>query len=82
MAKHIEPQGTADFDWEALQLDGYNQVERSELGDRYEKTLTSIMEKEVIQKHTPIFWHLNHKERLVSIKLLSKLMTKYIKPLL
>jgi hypothetical protein len=32
MAKNIEKQGTADFDWEALQLDGYNQVERSELG--------------------------------------------------
>ncbi|NDC92327.1 MAG: 30S ribosomal protein S1, partial [Flavobacteriales bacterium] len=37
------------FDWEALQLDGYNQIQRSELSDRYEKTLTSINEREVIQ---------------------------------
>ena len=49
MAKNFEPQGTADFDWEALQLDGYNQIQRSELSDRYEKTLTSINEREVIQ---------------------------------
>jgi len=32
-----------------LQLDGYNQIQRSELSDRYEKTLTSINEREVIQ---------------------------------
>ena len=49
MAETINPQGTADFDWEALQLDGYNQIQRSELSDRYEKTLTSINEREVIQ---------------------------------
>ena len=64
MAKHIEPQGSADFDWEALQLDGYNQVERSELGDRYEKTLTSIMEKEVIQGTVVI---INKKEVIINI---------------
>ena len=49
MAKEKVMQGTADFDWEALQLDGYTQVERSEMSDVYEKTLTSINEKEVIQ---------------------------------
>jgi len=64
MAKHIEPQGTADFDWEALQLDGYNLVERSELGDRYEKTLTSIMEKEVIQGTVVL---INKKEVIINI---------------
>ena len=48
MAKEKVMQGTADFDWEALQLDGYTQVERSEMSDVYEKTLTSINEKEVI----------------------------------
>jgi len=49
MAEEIRTQGTADFDWEALTLDGYTQIERSEMSDRYEKTLTSINEKEVIQ---------------------------------
>ena len=49
MAETIIPQVTADFDWEALQLDGYNQIQRSEMSDRYEKTLTSINEREVIQ---------------------------------
>ncbi|TNE55999.1 MAG: 30S ribosomal protein S1 [Bacteroidetes bacterium] len=45
----ITGQGTADFDWEALDLDGYNQVERAELSDKYEATLNSINEKEVIE---------------------------------
>ena len=49
MAKNTSTQGAADFDWEALTLDGYTQIERSEMSDRYEKTLTSINEKEVIQ---------------------------------
>ncbi len=49
MAIEIKPQGTADFDWEALALDGYNLVQRSELSDKYEATLTSINEKEVIE---------------------------------
>ncbi len=49
MAKNTTTQGSADFDWEALTLDGYTQIERSEMSDRYEKTLTSINEKEVIQ---------------------------------
>jgi small subunit ribosomal protein S1 len=42
-------EGIADFNWEGLELQGYTQVERSELSDRYEKTLTSINEKEVIE---------------------------------
>jgi small subunit ribosomal protein S1 len=45
----ITGQGTADFDWDALALDGYNQIERSELADKYEATLSSINEKEVIE---------------------------------
>ena len=47
--KEVAAQGSADFDWEALSLDGYTQIQRSELSDKYEKTLTSINEKEVIQ---------------------------------
>ena len=45
----ITGQGNADFDWEALSLDGYTSAQRSELSDRYETTLTSINEKEVIE---------------------------------
>ncbi len=64
MATTKTTQGTADFDWEALQLDGYSQVERSEMSDVYEKTLTSINEKEVI-KGTVV--HLTKKEAIVNI---------------
>ncbi|HLP54620.1 MAG TPA: 30S ribosomal protein S1 [Fluviicola sp.] len=49
MAKQISTQGTADFDWDALALDGYTLVQRSEMSDIYGKTLTSINEKEVIE---------------------------------
>lgn len=49
MAKNTQTQGTADFDWEALDLDGYSKISRSELSDRYEATLTSINEKEVLE---------------------------------
>jgi len=42
-------QGTADFDWDALALDGYSKIQRSELSDKYEVTLTSINEKEVVE---------------------------------
>ena len=45
----ITGQGTADFDWDALALDGYTKIQRSELADTYEKTLSSINEKEVIE---------------------------------
>lgn len=64
MATKKTTQGTADFDWEALQLDGYSQVERSEMSDVYEKTLTSINEKEVI-KGTVV--HLTKKEAIINI---------------
>jgi small subunit ribosomal protein S1 len=47
--KTITKQGNADFDWDALALDGYNQIQRSELSDKYEATLSSINEKEVIE---------------------------------
>lgn len=49
MAKQISAQGSADFDWDALALDGYTLVQRSELSDTYGNTLTSINEKEVIE---------------------------------
>ncbi len=49
MAKQINTQGSADFDWDALALDGYTLAQRSEMSDVYEKTLTSINEKEVIE---------------------------------
>lgn len=45
----ITGQGSADFDWDALSLDGYSLAQRSEFSDRYEQTLTSINEKEVIE---------------------------------
>jgi small subunit ribosomal protein S1 len=45
----IASQGLADFDWDALALDGYTQVQRSEYSDKYENTLTSINEKEVVE---------------------------------
>tara|TARA_B100001287_G_scaffold233022_1_gene204324 strand:+ start:18536 stop:20308 length:1773 start_codon:yes stop_codon:yes gene_type:complete len=64
MATSKTSQGTADFDWEALQLDGYSQVERSEMSDVYAKTLTSINEKEVI-KGTVV--HLTKKEVIINI---------------
>jgi small subunit ribosomal protein S1 len=49
MAKNTNMQGTADFDWDALALDGYSKIQRSELSDKYEVTLTSINEKEVVE---------------------------------
>jgi len=49
MAELIQPQGIADFDWEVLERDSYNPIERSEMSDRYSKTLMSINEKEVIE---------------------------------
>ena len=64
MAKEIKAQGTAEFDWDALALDGYTAVERSEMSDRYEGTLKSIAEREVIEG-TVI--SLNKKEVVVNI---------------
>ena len=62
--KEIAMHGSADFDWEALSLDGYTQIQRSELSDQYEKTLTSINEKEVIQGTVEI---ITKKEVIVNI---------------
>ena len=64
MAKKEQAQGTADFDWEALELDGYSKQERSELSDRYEETLTSVAEKEVIEGTVV---SLNKKEVVINI---------------
>jgi len=49
MAEETLSQETAEFDWDALSLDGYTKAERSELSDKYEETLNSIKEKEVVQ---------------------------------
>jgi len=48
MAKKEQTQGTAEFDWDSLILDGYTAAERSEMSVRYEETLNSVAEKEVI----------------------------------
>ena len=64
MAIEIKAQGTAEFDWDALALDGYTAVERSEMSDTYEATLKSIAEREVIEG-TVI--SLNKKEVVVNI---------------
>ncbi len=64
MAQEIKTQGTAEFDWDALALDGYTSTERSEISDRYEGTLNSIAEREVIPG-TVI--SLNKKEVVVNI---------------
>ena len=64
MANEKLTQGTADFDWDALALDGYSQAERSELSDRYEGTLNSVAEREVIQGTVV---SMNKKEVVVNI---------------
>lgn len=49
MADTNTTQGIADFDWDALALDGYTSAERAEFSDKYEGTLTSVAEKEVVE---------------------------------
>ncbi|MDB4516446.1 30S ribosomal protein S1 [Crocinitomicaceae bacterium] len=49
MADSNTTQGIADFDWDALALDGYTSAERAEFSDKYEGTLTSVAEKEVVE---------------------------------
>lgn len=49
MAENKTTQGIADFDWDALALDGYNAAERAELSDKYDGTLNSVAEKEVVE---------------------------------
>ncbi len=48
MAKKEQTQGTAEFDWDALALDGYSQAQRAEFSDRYAETLNAIAEREVV----------------------------------
>jgi small subunit ribosomal protein S1 len=64
MAKNTQTQGTADFDWDALALDGYSAAERAELSDTYTATLNSIAEREVIEG---TIVSLNKKEVVVNI---------------
>ncbi|MES2799461.1 MAG: 30S ribosomal protein S1 [Bacteroidota bacterium] len=64
MAKQIESQGIAGFDWDNLALDGYTQIERSEYSDKYEKTLNSINEKEVLEGTVV---SMNKKEVIINI---------------
>ncbi len=49
MADNKQTQGLADFDWDALALDGYSKAERAELSDKYDGTLNSVAEKEVVE---------------------------------
>ncbi|MFA7274197.1 MAG: 30S ribosomal protein S1 [Crocinitomicaceae bacterium] len=64
MAENTQTQGTADFDWDALDLDGYTKIERSEYSDKYEETLTSIVEREVLDGTVVA---LNKKEAVINI---------------
>jgi len=64
MADTKQTQGIADFDWDGLALDGYTLIQRSELSDKYEVTLNSITEKEVIEG-TVI--SINKKEVIINI---------------
>lgn len=57
-------QGTAEFDWDALALDGYSLAERAELSDTYVATLNSVAEREVIEG---TIVSLNKKEVVVNI---------------
>jgi small subunit ribosomal protein S1 len=49
MAEDKRTQGTAEFDWDALELDGYSVAERAELSDKYDGTLNSVAEREVVE---------------------------------
>jgi small subunit ribosomal protein S1 len=64
MALEKVTQGDPDFDWDALALDGYSLTERSELSDKYEGTLNTVAEREVIEG-TVI--SLNKKEVVINI---------------
>jgi small subunit ribosomal protein S1 len=64
MAKNTQMQGTAEFDWDALALDGYSLTERAELSDTYVATLNSVAEREVIEG---TIVSLNKKEVVVNI---------------
>ncbi|NRA12184.1 MAG: 30S ribosomal protein S1 [Crocinitomicaceae bacterium] len=64
MALEKVTQGDPDFDWDALALDGYSQEERSELSGKYEGTLNSVAEREVIEG---TIVSLNKKEVVINI---------------
>ncbi len=64
MASEKRTQGTAEFDWDALAMDGYTAIERSELSDTYAGTLNSVAEREVIEGTVV---SLNKKEVVVNI---------------
>ncbi len=64
MAENKTTQGIADFDWDALALDGYTAIERAELSDKYDGTLNSVAEKEVVQG---TIVSLNKKEVVINI---------------
>ncbi len=64
MASEKRTQGTAEFDWDALAMDGYTSIERSELSDKYADTLNSVAEREVIEGTVV---SLNKKEVVVNI---------------
>ena len=46
--KKVIDQGNPEFDWDALANDGYSDAQHSEYAEKYEETLTSIEEKEVV----------------------------------
>lgn len=48
-ANKINNQGIPDFDWELLENDNYSKAQRSELKAEYEKSLTTVDEKEVVK---------------------------------
>jgi len=64
MAENTNTQGSAEFNWDALEIDAYSKIERSELSDKYENTLTSINEKEVVEGTVVL---LSKKEVIVNI---------------
>ncbi|MFT5858840.1 MAG: small subunit ribosomal protein S1 [Flavobacteriaceae bacterium] len=64
MAIEKRTQGTAEFDWDALAMDGYTAIERSELSDTYADTLNSVAEREVIEGTVV---SMNKKEVVVNI---------------
>jgi small subunit ribosomal protein S1 len=64
MAEENRTQGTAEFDWDALAMDGYTSIERSEFSDKYAETLNSVSEREVIEGSIVM---INKKEVVVNI---------------
>ncbi len=57
-------QGTGEFDWEKYEQDGYSAQERDDLSTKYEETLNSVAEREVV-KGTVV--SMNKKEVVINI---------------